>query len=62
MPFPYFPLAMGNVTVVSIIPEYLTICSLLFDILREAEVALAHGMTVGHIYRQLSISEQTYYR
>jgi len=30
--------------------------------LREAEVALAQGMTVGQISRQLSISEQTYYR
>ncbi len=30
--------------------------------LREAEVALAQGMTVGKICRQLSISEQTYYR
>ena len=30
--------------------------------LREAEVALAQGMSVGQICRQLSISEQTYYR
>jgi len=30
--------------------------------LREAEVCLAQGMTVGLICRQLSISEQTYYR
>ena len=30
--------------------------------LREAEVALAQGMTVGAICRQLSISEQSYYR
>ena len=30
--------------------------------LREAEVALAQGMSVGQISRQLSISEQTYYR
>jgi transposase-like protein len=30
--------------------------------LREAEVALAQGMTVGHFCRELSISEQTYYR
>ncbi len=30
--------------------------------LREAAVALAQGMTVGQISRQLSISEQTYYR
>ena len=30
--------------------------------LREAEVALAQGMTIGAICRQLSISEQSYYR
>ena len=30
--------------------------------LLEAEIALAQGMTVGQISRQLSISEQTYYR
>jgi transposase-like protein len=30
--------------------------------LREAEVLLAQGMTVGQICRQLSIAEQTYYR
>lgn len=30
--------------------------------LREAEIALAQGMTVGKICRQLSILEQTYYR
>ena len=30
--------------------------------LREAEIALAQGMTVGEVSRQLSISEQTYYR
>ena len=30
--------------------------------LREAEIALAQGMTVGQISRKLSISEQTYYR
>ena len=30
--------------------------------LREAEVALSQGLTVGQICRQLSISEQTYYR
>ena len=30
--------------------------------LRQAEVALAQGMTVGEICRQLSVSEQTYYR
>ena len=30
--------------------------------LREAEVALSQGMTVGQISRQLGIAEQTYYR
>jgi len=30
--------------------------------LREAEVALSQGLSVGQISRQLSISEQTYYR
>ena len=30
--------------------------------LREAEVALANGKTVGEVGRQLEISEQTYYR
>ena len=30
--------------------------------LREAEVALSQGLTVGKISRQLSISEQPYYR
>ena len=30
--------------------------------LREAEVALANGKTVGEVGRQLGISEQTYYR
>ena len=30
--------------------------------LREAEVALSQGLTVGQICRQLSISEQTYHR
>ena len=34
----------------------------IIGMLREAEVALAQGMTVGKICRQLSISEQTYYR
>ena len=34
----------------------------IIGMLREAEVALAQGMTVGQIYRQLSISEQSYYR
>jgi transposase-like protein len=30
--------------------------------LREAEVALAQGETVGQIYRRLGVSEQSYYR
>jgi transposase-like protein len=30
--------------------------------LREAEVSLAQGLTVGQVSRQLGISEQTYYR
>ena len=30
--------------------------------LREAEVRLANGETVGEVARQLGISEQTYYR
>ena len=34
----------------------------IIGILREAEVLLAQGMTVGQICRQLSIAEQTYYR
>jgi transposase-like protein len=34
----------------------------IIGMLREAEVALAQGITVGQISRQLSISEQTYYR
>jgi transposase-like protein len=34
----------------------------IIGMLREAEVALAQGMTVGEVSRQLSISEQTYYR
>ena len=34
----------------------------IIGMLREAEVLLAQGMTVGQISRQLSISEQTYYR
>ena len=34
----------------------------IIGMLREAEVALAQGMTVGQVSRQLSISEQTYYR
>jgi transposase-like protein len=34
----------------------------IIGMLREAEVALSQGMTVGEVSRQLSISEQTYYR
>ena len=34
----------------------------IIGMLRESEVALAKGITVGQISRQLSISEQTYYR
>jgi transposase-like protein len=34
----------------------------IIGMLREAEVALAQGMTVGQICRQLSVSEQSYYR
>ena len=30
--------------------------------LREAEVSLANGKTVGMVSRELGISEQTYYR
>ena len=34
----------------------------IIGMLREAEVPLSQGLTVGKISRQLSISEQTYYR
>ena len=34
----------------------------IIGMLREAEVALAQGMTIGAICRQLSISVQSYYR
>ena len=34
----------------------------IIGMLREAEIALAQGVTVVQICRQLSISEQTYYR
>ena len=34
----------------------------IIGMLREAEVALSQGLTVGQICRQLSISEQSYYR
>ena len=34
----------------------------IIGMLREAEVLLAQGMTVGQICRQLSVCEQSYYR
>ena len=34
----------------------------IIGMLREAEVALAQGMTVGQVCRQMSISQQAYYR
>ena len=34
----------------------------IISMLREAEVSLSQGLTVGQVCRQLSISEQTYYR
>jgi hypothetical protein len=34
----------------------------IIGMLREAEIALNQGLTVGQICRQLSISEQSYYR
>ncbi|MFC1815819.1 transposase [Thermodesulfobacteriota bacterium] len=34
----------------------------IISMLREAEILLAQGSTVGEICRQLVISEQTYYR
>ena len=34
----------------------------IIGLLREAEVALAQGLTVGAICRHFSISEQSYYR
>ena len=34
----------------------------IIGMLREAEVALAQGLTIGAICRQLSISEQSYYQ
>ena len=30
--------------------------------LREAEIALAQGLTTGEVVRQLGVTEQTYYR
>ena len=34
----------------------------IIGMIREVEVSLAQGITVGQVCRQLSISEQTYYR
>ncbi len=34
----------------------------IISMLREAEILLSQGSTVGEISRQLAISEQTYYR
>ena len=34
----------------------------IISMLREAELLLAQGSTVGEISRQLAVSEQTYYR
>ena len=34
----------------------------IIGMLREAEIALAQGITVGEICRKLSVSEQSYYR
>ena len=34
----------------------------IIGMLREAEVVLSQGMSIGQVCRQLSISEQTYYR
>jgi transposase-like protein len=34
----------------------------IIGMLREAEIVLAQGVTVSQVCRQLSISEQTYYR
>ena len=34
----------------------------IIGMLREAEVSLGQGITVGQVCRQLSISEQSYYR
>lgn len=31
----------------------------IIGMLREAEISLAHGMTVGQVCRQLSIAQQT---
>jgi transposase-like protein len=34
----------------------------IISMLREAEVALSQGQTVGQVSRQLGVSEQSYYR
>ena len=34
----------------------------IIGMLREVEIGLAQGLTVSQVFRQLSISEQTYYR
>ncbi len=34
----------------------------IIGMLREAEITLAQGITVGQVCRELAISEQTYYR
>ncbi len=34
----------------------------IIGMLREAEVALSQGQTVGQVYRTLSVSDQSYYR
>ena len=34
----------------------------IISMLREAEVALSQGQTVGQVCRQLGVSEQSYYR
>ena len=34
----------------------------IISMLREAEVGLSQGLTVGKVCRRLEISEQTYYR
>ena len=34
----------------------------IIDQLREAEIALSQGMTIGQVRRKLGIAKQTYYR
>jgi putative transposase len=34
----------------------------IIGMLREAEIALSQGVTVGEVCRQLAVSEQSYYR